>query len=147
MDDPGLRPSGVGQNQGGGDEKDRARQISRDDELARLQFGTRVDADFAFGSFDVRAHFAQGDFGMVAGADRFAQSGDAVGVEAGEQNRGFYLGTGNRRGVIDGFEFRAVNFDGGAVAVFGANVGAHLAQRFGDAAHGAALKRFIASDG
>ena len=92
-----------GQNQRGGDEKDRAGKIAGDDELARLELWAADECGFAFEVSIVRAEFAQSDFGVVAGADGFAHGGDAVGIEAGEQDRGFHLGAGNGRGVIDGF--------------------------------------------
>ena len=76
----------------------------------------RMNAIGASRAFELGAEFAQGHFGVVARGDRFAHGGEAISEKSGEQNRGLHLGAGNGRGVVDGVEMAAANFDGGAVA-------------------------------
>ena len=52
----------------------------------------------------------ESDFGVIAGVNGFAKSGDAVGVEAGEKNRGLHLRAGNGRRVVDCLELRRRGF-------------------------------------
>ena len=50
---------------------------------------------------------------MVAGADGFGEAGGAVGLETGEEDRGFDLGAGDGGVEVDGMERAAMDGDGG----------------------------------
>ena len=89
---------------------------------------------------------AQGEFAVVAGADGFTDEGASFRLDSGEKQRGFHLGAGDRRGVVDAREARSLNRDG-CVAVGEIDVRTHLHQGFADALHGAPGERLVTGEG
>ena len=88
---------------------------------------------------------------MVAGADGFGEGGRALGLEAGEEDGGFYLRGGDGGGEVDGFERLADDGDGGvsadgAIAAGEVDLGAHLREGFADALHGAGGEGGVAGE-
>jgi len=66
-------------------------------------------------------------------------------LQSGEEHRGFHLGAGVGRGVVDGGEGRAVDCYG-RVAVGEFDARAHLREGLTDALHGAAAERGVADE-
>ena len=89
---------------------------------------------------------AEGVLGVVAGADGFGEAGGAVGLQAGEEDCGFDLCAGDGSVEVDGVKGAAVDGDGG-VAVDEVDAGAHLAEGFADALHGAEGEGVVADEG
>jgi len=104
------------------------------------------DGDGVEGARDACAERAEGELAVVAGADGFADLGCALRLQSGEEHRGFHLGAGGGRGVVDGGEGRAVDCYG-RVAVGEFDARAHLREGLTDALHGAAAERGVADEG
>ena len=96
---------------------------------------------------EVRAEFAQGQFGVIAGLDAFADDGLRLRKKSGEQDAGLDLGAGHRQLVIDGAQVGiAVNLERRKLVVAGGDLRTHLGERLHDASHGPAGEGLVAAD-
>lgn len=129
--------TGAGDDGGGDEEEGGGGEVAGDGEVAGLELGAAVDGDVAGAAFEFGAELAEGDFGVVAGGGGFADGGDALGEEAGEEDATFDLGASDGHGVVDGAESAAGDLNGGEFAVAGNEGGAHLGEGGHDALHGA----------
>ena len=132
--------SGGAQEEGGGGD------VAGDGGFDGVELLAPGDGDGVFGAVDGGAEGTKGELAVIAGADGFVDGGGATGLESGKEDCSFDLGAGDRCGVVDGGERRAVDDDGG-VAVGEFELCAHLRQRLADALHGAAAERFVAGEG
>ena len=81
---------------------------------------------------------------MIAGQSGLCDAGGAVCIEAGQQDRGFYLGGSHFCRIMDAVEGLSLNVQGSAAVPVKACDGcAHLRQRFDDALHGPFLNRGV----
>ena len=80
----------------------------------------------AFGP-DIRAEAFQHQFGVISADGRFFHAGFAIGVKAGKQHCGFYLGGCHGRGVGDTMKRTAGDLQRSTVVIFHTAYGsAHL---------------------
>ena len=105
-----------------------------------------MEADGVGGAFESGAEFGQGQLGVVAGADRLGDGGDACGEKAGKEDGRLHLGAGERQGVVGRVEAAAADVERGEVTAAGADARAHLRERLDDAAHGAAAEGGVAGE-
>jgi hypothetical protein len=88
---------------------------------------------------------------VVAGADRLADDGGAFGEQSAEEDARFDLRAGYRQRVIDRVQRSPVDDERRKLAVFAfdtarLDAGAHLFERFDDAAHRSSREGFVAED-
>ncbi len=119
--------------------------IARDcgiDRVKRLRSsdGNRID-----GAVELCSKGAQGQFAVVAGAHCLSHGGGSIGLQAGKQNACFYLGAGNRSGVVDRLQRAAVNGNR-RVAIGERDVRAHGFKRLANALHGTARERSVSDE-
>jgi hypothetical protein len=85
----------AGHDRRGHQEEGRGAQVAGHGEFARLQPRAAVDADPAGAASRLRRRTRAADFGVVARGRGFAHRGDALGVQAGEQDAALHLGAGH----------------------------------------------------
>ena len=77
--------------------------------------------------------------GMIPGKNGFAESGFPHRLKCSQKDAGFYLGAGHLAGEVDGLELGSPDSEWRPIAGrFTENLRTELAERFGDATHGAA---------
>ena len=129
------------------DPKGSGGEIARDIEFGGFEALRAVEDNRFFFEAEAGTEGWEKAFGMVAGKGGFVEDGFAVGLEGGEEKAGFDLGTGDGAGEVGGVELGAVDVERGpVVGTCAKNFGSELAQRIGDASHGAAGKRGIAEE-
>src|ERR1700727_3068610 len=84
--------------------------------------------------------------GVVASTDGLSEAGGSVGLQGGEEDRGFDLCAGNGGVEIDCVERAAVDGDG-SMAVDEVDLRAHLDEGFADAFHGPEGEGVVADEG
>lgn len=144
--DPVQREIGTGDEERGDEKEGGGRKIRWYSEFAAGQNGEAFEGDHAIDNGDIRAEFTQGEFGVIARADRLADDGFAFGVETPKEDAGLYLGAGHGKGVVNGMEFGAVDGQGREFSVTRFDVRSHTGKRLHDAAHGPAGQRFVTDD-
>ena len=95
--------------------------------LAPGQLRAPVDGDRLPLHGNLRAEFAQRDFGVVARPHRFAHRRDALGEQPRQQHAGLHLRARHRQRVIDRAQRRPLDFERRELPVPRRDRSAHLA--------------------
>ena len=147
----------VGKEEGGGEEEGGGGEVAGDGGVDGVEFLAALDAEFSggvaveAGAGEGCAEGSEGVLGVVAGTDRFGEGGDALGLEAGEEDGGLDLGGGDGGGEVDGVEGAADDGHGGvsadgAVTAGEVDLGTHFCQGRTYALHGARREGGVAGE-
>ncbi len=140
----GKHQVGPGGDTGTHQKEGRGRDIRRNIDTAAAEPAVTPEADAIVVTFDFVAKAPQHPFRMVAGGCRLGDTGTTVRIQAGQQQAGFHLRTGDRQAVIDTLQSgTAANTQRRGAGVRGHDGRTHQPQRFGHAAHGPFGKRGI----
>ena len=126
---------------GGGD-------ISRHLDVCRSELGRRLYAGSPPLGDDIGAEEAKHPLGVVPGQEGLCDGGLPLGIKAGQEHGGLYLGGGHRRIIVDAGERTAANRErGAAISRNASDGGAHLGERRHNPLHGPLLDGGIPGQG
>ena len=130
-------------------EESRRGNVTGDFHRSGTQTTGAFDTDGIALSLHGVAEGRQHALGMVPTWRRLVDAGDAIGIQAGQQQAGFHLGAGHRHFIVDGAQapVPTVNGERRGSTLAGFDASAHGGERRDDARHGPACQRRIAAQG
>ena len=157
LDDPGPRgiPAdmlqhqiGIRRDRGANQEKRRRGDIGRYIDRACLEATTALDTAREPRAGHGPAEASEHAFRVVAALCGLLHAGSAIGVQPGEQDRGFHLRAGHRRHVFNAVQgLPAVDHERRRAALRGLDQRTHTAERLGHTAHRPPGERCVAGQG
>ena len=140
--------AGAGDGGGGDEPEGRAGNVAGHGEIAGLGDLTAVEGDCVVFAVGGDAEGGHHPLGVVAGFGRLDDGGLALGKKPCKEHGAFYLCAGDGHLVGNRGQFGGMDAQGSAAGFLaeGLDIGTHLAERDGDAAHGPGRQRGVTEE-